>query len=348
MTNTDFRTSPSEVNQQQFHLLTIDDLYALPPEEWLVKDVLPCKGIGSIYGASGSGKTFFMLDLLLAIASKPEWCGFKLKNVPVTYVCLESLGGISKRIQAWEIATGSTRPLNFKIIADNFNLTRESDVRELANVINGSGMGSGVIAVDTLNAASPKTDENASKEMGLVIEHLKLLQRLTNGLVLFIHHTGKDAAKELRGHSSLKASIDVAIVINTGTKRSWHITKLRDGEGGIGFGFKLVQQTVGTDQEGKPITSCAVEMDCILTTKHKLPTGKYQIAVLDLISRKCSEDLDNGGAIRLQDAIRESARVLDNTSENKRSNRANEIIEGLVAGGHLASIETDGTFWLCR
>ena len=347
MTISNFRTSTPEVNQlKKFHLLSIDELYALPPEEWLVKDILPCKGIASIFGASGSGKTFFMLDLILAIACKPEWCGYKVKNVPVTYVCLESLGGIPKRIQAWEDITKSTRPANFKVIAGGFSLTNEDDVRELAEAINDVGMREGVVAIDTLNAASPKTDENSSKDMGMVIESLKLLQRLTSGLVLFIHHTGKDASKEMRGHSSLKAAIDASIELKGGTKRSWSISKLRDGEDGISFGFKLVQKAVGTDKDGDLITSCAIEMDSDLTIKIKLPTGKNQTAVWELINKKCTEDLDNGGAILLQDAVRESAKVLVNTSTNKRSNEAKKIIENLIYKRLLASVEKDGDIWV--
>ena len=44
-----------------------DDLMALPPLEWVVKGILPNRGLAAIYGPSGSGKTFLILDLAAAI-----------------------------------------------------------------------------------------------------------------------------------------------------------------------------------------------------------------------------------------------------------------------------------------
>jgi len=47
----------------RFNLLSNDDLDALPPIQWRIKKVLPTKGIAAVFGASGSGKTFVVLDM---------------------------------------------------------------------------------------------------------------------------------------------------------------------------------------------------------------------------------------------------------------------------------------------
>jgi len=54
---------------QRFRLLTPADLASLPPVKWLVRGVLPTEGIGAVFGPSGSGKSFLVLDLLASVAN---------------------------------------------------------------------------------------------------------------------------------------------------------------------------------------------------------------------------------------------------------------------------------------
>jgi putative DNA primase/helicase len=347
MTSTNFRTSGEEVNTpQKFQLISLDDLAKLPPQEWLIKDILPSSGMASIYGKSGSGKTFFMLDLLLAISCKPDWCGNKVKNVPVTYICLESFGGIPKRIQAWEQATQLNRPPNFKVISDSLDIRNRSDVDRLADAINNAGHSSGVIGIDTFNAASPKADENASKDMGEIIQHMKYLEKRTNSLVLFSHHTGKDASRGQRGHSSLHAAITCAIELKRGNKGTWSVTKNKDGDESIVGEFELVKHAVGIDEDGTEITSCAVTFKSVTAINKLLPAGKNQKIIYSYILNTCSTDQTNGGVISLSAAIESSASLLLTTVTNKRKNEAKRIIESLIARGDLTAAENNGITWL--
>ena len=50
---------------QRFPLLSATDLLRLPSVQWIVKGVLPSEGLVAIYGPSGSGKSFLVLDLLV-------------------------------------------------------------------------------------------------------------------------------------------------------------------------------------------------------------------------------------------------------------------------------------------
>ncbi len=67
--------------------------------------------------------------------------------------------------------------------------------------------------IDTLNRSAPDADENSSKDMGLIIDGMKKIQSQCEGLVICVHHTGKDVSKGLRGHSSLLAALDSAIQV---------------------------------------------------------------------------------------------------------------------------------------
>lgn len=331
---------------QRFTLLGINDLAALPPTEHLVKGVLPSSGLAAIYGPSGSGKTFLALDLIMAIACQSDWFGHKVKNAPVTYVGLEGKGGINNRIQAWRSKNPSLTPTNFKIILDNFDLMNKVNVAELAQAIIAAQMHQGVIVIDTLNQASPAADENSSQDMGVIIKHLKLLQESTGGLVLIIHHTGKNTSQGLRGHSSLKAALDANIEVIGGDKRSWLLEKSKDGEDGKSFGFRLEARNLGTDSDGDPITSCTVERDHSAIFTKPEPSGKAQKAALK-VTKQALSNITNK-KMPVEAAVSEIAKTLTTIESNRRNNRARKLLGDLTAGGHLSSelVGDEGWIWL--
>ena len=351
-------TPPNQNNAQpnRFTLLGINQLAALPPSQYLIKGILPSVGLAAIYGPSGSGKTFLALDLVMAIASQQDWFGHKVKNVPVVYMGLEGKGGINRRIEAWRIRNNLAAPSNVKVILDNFDLMKKSDVIQLAQTITVSEMNNGVIVIDTLNQASPTADENASKDMGVILSHLKLLQEVTNGLVLIVHHTGKNTAAGLRGHSSLKAALDTNIEVTGGDKRSWTLEKSKDGEDGKSFAFRLESQHLGADLDGDLITSCTIERDHSVIFSKPEPSGKAQKSALKIIKRELSLSTQtnrcNSGinvqCISVEVVIAELSKTLVTVPSNKRNNRARAIVGGLTSSGHLAGgLEGDeGWVWL--
>ena len=82
---------------------------------------------------------------------------------------------------------------------------------------------------------------------------------LTGGLVVLIHHTGKDATKGLRGHSSLFAALDAAVEVSRdGERREWKVAKSKDGQDGDEHPFRLEVVELGEDGDGEPVTSCVI------------------------------------------------------------------------------------------
>ena len=197
----------------RFKLLNSADLHALPPLAWRVRGVLPAQGIASVYGPSASGKSFLVLDMAAAIAEGRNWFGYRVVTCPVGYVCLEGAAGLRLRVEAWEQHHGRTLPAGLRLVLQSFKLTEPQDVADLAAAVLSAGAGA-VTFIDTLNASAPGIDENASRDMGLVLEAAKCLQAMTGGLVTAIHHSGKDATRGLRGHSSLFAALDAAVEVS--------------------------------------------------------------------------------------------------------------------------------------
>ena len=243
----------------RFRLMTAGDLLRLPPVQWIVRGVLPRDGLAVVYGPSGSGKSFLVLDLLASVVDGRAWFGRKVRPVPVTYCALEGEAGLSQRMQAYQRRHGATAGAGMRFLTTAFDLLVAEDVESLAAAIGSAGVGGGVVVLDTLNRAAPGTDENSSQDMGRIIAACKHLQGLVGGLVVLVHHTGKDAAKGLRGHSSLFAALDAAVeVTRTEERRAWKLAKSKDGRDGDAEPFMLEQVELGQDGDGEPLNSCVV------------------------------------------------------------------------------------------
>jgi len=346
-------TGASEPPKQEprYKLLKSADIAALPPLAWRVRGVFPAEGLAGLYGPSGSGKSFMALDMAAAIADGSRWFGCRVEAAPVVYAALEGEAGLKLRAEAWEANKGRQLPASLHIVLQPFKLTDWQDVQDLAAVIpKGS-----VVFLDTLNRAAPTADENSSKDMGEILEAAKRLQTLTAGLVVLVHHTGKDATKGLRGHSSLFAALDAAVEVwRDGDRREWRVAKAKDGQDGEAHPFKLSVELLGIDEHGDSITSCVVLADTGSkdVQRVKLPQGGNQRVVLDAL-RQMLKDGDTGkpGAppqsrcIELEAAIASASGRLT-CEDSRRVTRTREAISGLVARGVLGCNE--GWLWLTQ
>ena len=246
---------PTDSRQEEYTFLSAGDVLALKGEPWCVKDLLPASGLAAIFGQPGSGKTFVALDMAFSLAEGRDWFNIQTRACPVVYVNLESRLGLKKRLMAWQ-KEKRRLPENISFVIEPFHILK--DVDRLAR---GIKQGT-VIFLDTLNAAASGLDENSSMDMGKILEAAKKLQRLTDGLVVLVHHGGKDISKGLRGHSSLLAALDAVIeVAGTPEARFWKTTKLKEAECNTRRGFKLKAVDIGMNEDGEPETSCVVEPD---------------------------------------------------------------------------------------
>ena len=342
-----------KVPAQRFRLLGSADLHALPPLAWCVRGVLPAHGLASVYGPSGSGKSFLVLDAAAAIADGAEWFGYRVKPAPVVYCALEGEAGFRVRVAAWEEAKGRRLPAGLRLVLQSFKLTDPQDVADLAAAVLTAGAGA-VVILDTLNRAAPEADENASADMGRILEAAKALQRLTGGLVLVVHHTGKDATRGLRGHSSLFAALDAAVeVTREGDRREWKVAKAKDGQDGAGHPFRLEVVDLGEDDEGETVTSCVIAPDESPqdVTRSRLPKGGNQKVVLDALGELLRKSATFGRAgappvrpcVQLESAVEAIAPRL--TCEPKRQKeRVRQALTGLTASGVVTCRE--GWLWL--
>jgi putative DNA primase/helicase len=328
----------------RYKLLSGTDLLNTTPMRWMVQGVMPSEGLAALYGESGSGKSFLILDMAFTIAEGEKyWFGLRVTKAPVTYVCLEGEAGIGKRIKAWSLYFNKPIPDRLLFVTQAFNLL-SGDIVDLANAIIAAGGSGGLVIIDTLNRAAPGADENSSVDMGNIIASAKKLQNLIGGLVLFVHHSGKDKSKGLRGHSSLYAALDSAIeVIKTDTRREWCVAKSKDDVTGNAYPFKLEIVKVGFDDKAEEITSCVALFD---SSKEVLPKkislGRNQKWALEEIDKQLlnSSALGKEGApvlgkcLSFDEAVLSVAERMPTDAKHRKS-RAKEAIAGLVDKKYL-------------
>jgi hypothetical protein len=350
----DFYLEPVVANPARYKLLGAAEIDALPPTSWRVKKIFPSSGLGAIYGASGSGKSFLTIDLAAAIAEGAKWFGYKTVASPVVYVMLEGQGGLANRKRAWENVNKRSLPADLKVVIDPFQLTEKQDLADLIAVIPPQA----TIFIDTLNRAAPTLDENASKEMGIVLQAAETLQRSSGGLVIIVHHTGKDASRGMRGHSSLFAAMDGAIEVTRNQNgRHWSVAKSKDGEDGKEVAFRLVTHSLGKDSDGEAITSCSVERDTGKVFSKPPPTGKRQQQALKVAKSELAKSTTHGmggssastQCVKVEDLIPVVAATLTTTDKNKRTNEAKKVLNSLIDGDHLESgldVAENGWCWL--
>lgn len=336
-----------------YQIISPADLLASPVIRDLVRGVLPRNGIAGLIGASMSGKGFLIIALLAILAESGIWFGCRVDKVPVVYVCLEGIGGIHKRIRAWEKRHGRQYPF-VGIITASVDLRDAALVAALIAAIREAGLAGGVVVIDTLAQASPGTDENSSRDMGEIIAALQAIQAALGGLVLTVHHLGKDLTRGPRGHSSFLAALDACIEVRRdGDRREWVVAKAKDDVDGKAYPFRLEVVEIGTDEDGDPVTSCVVvaDEDAQTATRSKLPKGGNQRIVYDALGELLRKSIDFGKAgapatrpcVDLEAAVEFIAPRLA-VEDRRKIERTRQALTGLIASNII--ICRSGWLWL--
>jgi len=233
---------------------------------WLIKGVLPMSGFGVIYGAPGCGKSFLATEMGLRIAAGGTWLGQKIKDPGlVIYIASEGgVEGLTNRMAAWRLRFGDL-PRGMLAAPVTLDLrSNEDDARALVamakRVSREMGLPVRGVFVDTLNRNMGGGNENAPDDMSKFIARCEWVRVALGCFVLVVHHSGKDEARGMRGHSALLGAVDVEleVVREPGTVGRIGLTKSRASQDGQAWGFELDVVDLGRDQDNDMVTSCVV------------------------------------------------------------------------------------------
>ena len=239
-------------------VLSDADANAAAHRDYYLKGIFSPNELSAVYGEPGCGKSFWVLYIVRAITQGREVLGRRVHKTNCLFMALEGVSGFEKRLKA-EIITNKESD-GFYYIAQPVNLFDDAPaVEDTIKAIKANE--AGILIIDTLNRALAGGSENAPEDMGQFIRNLDAIRAATGAHILLIHHSGKDAARGMRGHTALLGAADVVleVVRDANTKaRSVTVRKSKDDLDGGVFGFALTVKELGEDEDGDPITTCVV------------------------------------------------------------------------------------------
>ena len=264
--------SLNEEAEKREYLSSIDEL-ELEEADFLISGILERDSLVGVFGESGAGKTFFVLDALSSVATGIDFHGRPVQQAPCIYVCAEGKRGIVKRNRAWNLGRWKN-PDGIKAfypVRCNITLPDDEAEQKLISLIDGTIQkhkitNPGIIAFDTV-ARTLVGDENSNADMSAYIRAMDRIKARYPGVaVLLVHHTGHTEKNRARGASSLKCALDaeiqVAISADTATgKKTMTVsnTKMKDAEEFPDIYFEMKAVEVFHDKDGEPQSSLYLE-----------------------------------------------------------------------------------------
>lgn len=233
-------------------------------QDYVIKHILPAQSLCSIYGPSGSYKSFLAVSWACHIAAGSSWSGKKVERGAVLYVVGEGGVGVPRRIKAWEQVHGQQVDNLWLVNCPVFPV-RESEVSEVIlaarQITAECDMPVRLVVIDTLARCFGGNDENDARDMGAFIEGCDVIKQKTGATVLVVHHSGKDEAKGARGSSSFRAALDAEFNVKRegeGQALILSCTKMKDAEEPERKAYDLRTTELFTDEDGEMVCSLVV------------------------------------------------------------------------------------------
>ena len=330
--------------EDRFKLETAAEFVVRRKSTWLVKGVIPNANLGVFYGGSGSGKSFFVFDLMAAIARGVDWRGHRTTKGRICWVAAEGQEDMRKRVQGYCTHHGiDPKDLDIEFISVAPNFMEIEDARAVVKQIKKRGHFD-IVVVDTLAQVMPGGNENSGEDMGKVLGHCKEITRLTGAMVELIHHSGKDESRGARGWSGLRAAADFEFeIIRADEDRVASVTKMKGGADGEEFGFRLMTLKIGEDEDGDDETTCVVQYtdgSRKTVAAGKGPSGEHNALVFQ--TAKDMLDLGGGSPLTENELIAGAVSKMERGATDKRDMRAQNArrsLKSLIDGGFLAQNE---------
>lgn len=231
---------------------------------YLIKGYLPADCTASIYGPSGSFKSFLAVSWACHIATGKQWNERKTEAGAVLYVVGEGGVGVPRRIRAWadQYNQGEDVPNIFRVdmpvfMADQLQV---AELRLAANQVKSeTGLDVKLIVIDTVARCFGGGDENKASDMGAFIAGCDMVKAATGATILLVHHSGKQEANGARGSSAFKAALDAEYLVkregDKGDSLVLKATKMKDSEQPEAVAFDLKSRVITFDSDGDEVTS---------------------------------------------------------------------------------------------
>lgn len=263
-------------------LTQADEFCAKPsPIRWLVKKWIQSDGLAMVFGDSGAGKTFVVLDWVLRMAAGIEnWAGLRVRPGGVVYLAGEGHHGLKARIAGWK-KYYQAEHLNMWISGGACDLnTTEGLAHTVSEIRALEAQNIAVIVVDTLHRFL-NGDENKAVDAKTMLDSCAVLQETFGCSVILVHHTGtaQDAKGRARGSSSWRGALDNQILVTaSGDGVKLEQVKQKDSE--LAPPIYLQRTPVNLpgwfDEDGQAISTIILEPDAHGSEKETQKLSKTQ------------------------------------------------------------------------
>jgi hypothetical protein len=233
---------------QEFRWLTLDELEALGPPEWLIEGILPRWSYGMLYGPSGSGKSFLALEMAICVAIGADFHGRATRATGgAFYVAAEDPRDFPIREKAWRKHHDVEGRPAVRFLEGSLTLNLPSKAEKLAASIHQVDPEPGIIVIDTLSATF-EGNENTD-DVKTFLAACRTLRDKTKATVVFVHHTGKDEGREHLGSQHLRNDGDFVLRMDGDPQKAEAFLSAKKFKGAATPGalMNLVKTVVKTD-----------------------------------------------------------------------------------------------------
>lgn len=246
-----------------------DLLGDLKPVQWLIEGYLETDALSMVFGPSGGGKSFTVVDMACCVATGTAWHGMPVRQGAVFYIAGEGHNGLARRFKAWTKARGIEITDQTPIFKSNRAVMMlDADAatslsQEVERLAQETGHTPALVIVDTLARNFGDGDENKQADANMFIEHLdEYIRRRWQCNVMTVHHSGHDMDRA-RGSSAFKGAMDQEIwVKGQNGLIELQVTKMKDAEIPANRRFKITQTGLGVfDDMEIEITGAYLEVD---------------------------------------------------------------------------------------
>ena len=224
--------APAPINPWLEQLRTLADAYIeRPPLTYFVEKFIAAGGLSMFFGAPGSYKSFILADAAVSVAGGQRWLtlpdgsgGRAVTACPVLWIdCDNGKRRTDSRFDALAKARGlpADIPLYYLCLPDPApNVADTHGAKLLLDTIN--QIGAKWVIIDNLGLITGDIEEN-SAAMAAVMGNLRGISEATGAAVTVLHHQRKTSDKDqqlniVRGHSSIAASLDLAVHVSRDTE----------------------------------------------------------------------------------------------------------------------------------
>jgi hypothetical protein len=233
--------------------LWINETHTVRPPEFLIRPWLVRDTVCAVYGAGGSYKSFWCLHAALCIASGTPFNGSPVKRGSVAYIAAEGQAGLALRVEGWKAGHPDVRfdDSDFVLMKKPIQLMDPASVTyhidRLKKMEKKRRCKFDLIVLDTLSQCIAGADEDKAQSMTVAVSAMIRIRREFDCTVIFVHHSGKDAARRMRGSGALENNTDSMIEVTADKDEltaTAHVRRHKDCPDGMKIDFWVERQVI--------------------------------------------------------------------------------------------------------